>query len=93
MEVAALVVFNCGMAGFAWYDARRAVLAFHAVFCSFVGRPKIFGIVVDVDWKVEIPQAQFLDKFDVPVVLRQVRSVLSVYRPWRSHRCRSWLCY
>ena len=50
-EVAALVVFNCGMAGFAWYDAPLAVLSFHAVFCSFVGRPKIFGIVVDVDWK------------------------------------------
>ena len=50
-EVAALVVFNGGMAGFAGYDAPRAVLAFHSVFCSFVGRPKIFGIVVDVDWK------------------------------------------
>ena len=45
------------------------------------------------DQPVEILQVQFLDKFDVPVVLRQVRSVLSVCRPWRSHRCRSWLCY
>ena len=50
-EVAALVVFNCGMAGCAWVDAPRAALAFLAVFCSLVGRPKIFGIVFDVDRK------------------------------------------
>ena len=49
--VAALVVYNSGMAGSAGYDAPRAVLAFHAVFYSFVGRPKIFGIMVDMDRK------------------------------------------
>ena len=30
-------------------NAPRAVLALHVVFYSFVGRPKIFGITVDVD--------------------------------------------
>ena len=48
---AALVVDNGGTAGFAGYDAPRAVLAFHAVFNSFVGKPKIFRIMVDMDWK------------------------------------------
>ena len=43
---AALVVDNGGMAGFAGSNAPRAVLALHAVFYSFVGRPKIFGIMV-----------------------------------------------
>ena len=65
----ALVIDNGGtfMAGFAGDDALLAVFPF------FVGKHKIFGIVVDVDWEalhqpVEIPEAQFLDKFDVPVV-------------------------
>ena len=46
---AALVVDNGGMAGFAGSNAPRAVLALHAVFYSFVGRPKIFGIMVCMD--------------------------------------------
>ena len=47
--LAALVVDNGGLAGFAGHDAPRAVLAFHAVFNSFVGRPKIFCIMVYMD--------------------------------------------
>ena len=41
---AALVVDYGGMAGFAGSNAPRAVLALHAVFYSFVGRPKIFAL-------------------------------------------------
>ena len=38
-EVAALVVYSSGMAGFAGYDAPRALLAFHAVFYSLSAGP------------------------------------------------------
>ena len=50
-EVAALVVDNSGTAGFAGYDAPRAVLAFLAGVLLVVGRPKLFGVMVDVDRK------------------------------------------
>ena len=58
----------------------------------FIDRVVVLAVMLR-QVRVEILQVQFLDKFDVPVVSRQVCSVLSVYRPWRSHRCCSWLCY
>ena len=76
-EVAALVVDNCGMAGFAGYDAPRAVLdsgmckavpAFHAVFPWIFGRPKIFGIMKGIDQK------------DTGLCTS----------PWSVHSCSSW---
>ena len=54
-EVAALVVDNSGTAGFAGYDAPRAMLA---RWCSsLVGRPTYSAVCAQT---VEIPQVQFL---------------------------------
>ena len=58
----------------------------------FIDRVVVLAVMLR-QVRVEILQVQFLDEFDVPVVSRQACSVLSVYRPWRSHRCRSLLCY
>ena len=72
----------CGTAGFVGYDAPRAVFfdsgrckaGFVSAVFPLVVRPKILA-----SWcygpeghfhSVEVPQVQFLDKFDVPVVFR-----------------------
>ena len=75
-----LVDYNSGIAGFAGYDAPRAVF-FDSGRCKAGFVLAVFPLVVDrptilASWwygpvgHFEVPQVQFLDKLDVPVVFR-----------------------
>ena len=97
----------CGMAGFAGYDARRAVFfdsgrckaGFVFAVFPFGRQAQDFGFMVlwdlkDIFHSVEVPQVQFLDKFDVPGCSSETgMHSLTVQRPSRSHRFSScaWL--